>query len=139
MKAIGYLKSIVLTLILATFFTGCNKVSHNGSIDGHWQIMNIEELSTGDHTTVTDQRYIGIQLHVMQLIGPGVSVAANMTYDKNDATISCDFPYLPQDQVESKLAPFGIRSNPVTFEVVESNRSTLVLRTSETIITCRRF
>lgn len=139
MKLIDYIKVIVLVVIVMVTAGGCNKVSHNGSIDGNWEIMNIEDRSTGDNVVPDPRRFIAIQLRVMQLSSSGGLQTSYMTYDKKAETITCSFPYIKENQVESILAPYGIRTNPITFEVIKADRGSLVLRTPQTVITCRRF
>lgn len=130
-----------LTLLMISF-AGCRKVSHNGAIDGNWQILTIENRSTGDIETVEGPRFYAIGLHVVNLTygyTQGGSKTANMVYDKENATITLDFPYADLNSEPGALTPWGIYTNPVTLTVLTANSSTLVMQTPETIITCRKF
>ena len=62
-----------------------------------------------------------------------------MTYDKDAETISCDFPYVKDEDVETQLGAYGIFSNPVKMDIVKLDGKSLVIRTDKSIITCRRF
>lgn len=138
MKTLKHILSLTTLIILLSGLAACNKASHNGALDGQWQITTIENLSSGETTVPNPARYICINLHIMQLTG-GNRPTANMTYDKKAGHISCDFPYVEKDKTESTLSPWGIYSNPVEFDVVKLNHKELVLRTDRTLITCRRF
>lgn len=138
MKFIKYV--VLIVAVAAALFCGisCNKASHNGKLDGQWQIMSIEETDNGNVTSPANNSYICINLHIIQLTGNGMT-SGNMTYDKKAATLYCDFPYVKPEQVESMLGRFGIFSNPVTLDIVKLDGKSLILRTDRTIITCRRF
>ena len=138
MKFIKYI-ALIVTVATALFCgVSCNKASHNGKLDGQWQIMSIEESATGKVTSPVRNSYICINLHIIQLTGNGMTTG-KMTYDKKAATLYCDFPYVKPEQVESLLGGFGLPSNPVTLDIVKLDGKSLVLRTDKTIITCRRF
>lgn len=137
MKFIKYIL-LLLSISVLLSVTGCRKVSHNGKIDGHWQIMTIEDTSTGNVIEPDPREYISINLHIMQLTGAG-RLTANMTYDKDGAKITCDFPYVKQPDVERVMGVYGFFSNPVSMDVVKVDGKQLILRTDRTLITCRRF
>ena len=50
-----------------------------------------------------------------------------------------DFPYSQSESGAAALRQYGIYTNPVVFEVLKADRKQLVLRTPETVITCRRY
>lgn len=128
--------------LLMISFAGCRKVSHNGAIDGNWQILSIENRATGEFETVDNPRFYAIGLHVVNLTyghTQGSGKTANMVYDKENKVITLDFPYTDLNSDPNTLSPWGIYTNPVTLTVLEANRSSLVLQTPETIITCRKF
>ncbi|MDE5806768.1 MAG: lipocalin-like domain-containing protein [Muribaculaceae bacterium] len=135
-----YLKFIMLALSLTALIgiSSCRKVSHNGKLDGQWQIMTIEETATGSVSEPSQREYICINLHVIQLTGPS-RLTGNMTYDKKGETLSCDFPYVKADEVDRLLGQYGIYANPVTLDVVKVDGKSLVLRSDRSLITCRRF
>lgn len=137
MKALRHIL-LLLSITLLLGATGCRKVSHNGKIDGNWQILTIENTETGTVAAPSSREYIAIQLHIMQLTGPS-RLTANMTYDKSGKKITCDFPYVKQENVEKELGVYGFFSNPVSMDVVKVDGTQLILRTDRTLITCRRF
>ncbi|MBD5330177.1 MAG: lipocalin family protein [Bacteroides sp.] len=137
MKFLKYLLFLVSISVLMSL-TGCRKVSHNGKIDGFWQITTIEDTSTGSVSEPSTREYISINLHIMQLTGAS-RLTANMTYDKSGAKITCDFPYVKQEDVDRVMGVYGFFSNPVSMDVVKVDGKQLILRTDRTLITCRRF
>ena len=132
-----YLYFIVAAIALF-IIPSCNKVSHNGALDGQWQIMTIENLNTGEIISPEKGEYICINLHVLQLRRGGV-ISANMAYDKKAGIIDAQFPYVASENVSSQLGPFGIFSNPVRMNIVKLNHKELILKTDATLITCRKF
>jgi len=125
----------VISLFAISSLTSCRKVSHNGRLDGQWQVMTVENLVSSETVSPYPKIYYCFNLHVAQLTGTG-GATGNLHYDKDDAEITIDFPYVKD---LSGLANFGIHSNPVTMHIDRLNGKTLVLRTPESIITCRRF
>lgn len=128
----------VTAFAAATLLSSCNKVSHNGALDGQWQIMTIENLNTGEVVTPAKGEYICINLHVLQLRGIQL-LSANMSYDKNAAVIDAQFPYVTPENVSSQLGVYGIYSNPVRMDIIKLSHKELVLKTDQTLITCRKF
>ncbi len=144
LKKMKFLKYITLVIAFTALCIGmgsCNKVSHNGKIDGFWQIMTIEDVATGEIASPQSREYIAINLHVIQLTG-ATRITGNMSYDKKAGTLACDFQDFSGLKVEAQagaLAKYGIMVNPVTMNVVKVDGKSLVLRTDQTLITCRRF
>lgn len=127
---------------------GCNKMPINGKLDGNWQIMQIE-LPAEDGTYVATvpelRRYFNISLHVFQMRyvtageSPGRAESGNLSYDKKEGRFTVDFPYNTDAGGMKWLEPYGVYSNPVTFEILRLDSKNLVVRTPESIITCRRY
>lgn len=140
------MKKINLNIFVALFaavvmicvLSGCRKASDNGKLDGQWQIMKIENVATGEEMVPPVRKYICLNLHVVQLTGNGQAFG-NMHYDKDKGIINWDFPKLKTEDEIATLQSWGLYSNPVTLEVVKLDGSQMVLKTPETVITCRRF
>lgn len=129
-------------LLITVSFCGCRKVSHNGKLDGQWQIMKIENLETGAIEVPETRAYICLNLHVVQLTllgGENTSTGGNMRYDKDAGEIYWDFPYNTEGDTFKELATWGIYENPVTLKILKINNKSLILKTPQTIINCRRF
>lgn len=137
MKKIIYLLLAVVAIFIST---GCRRASHNGFIDGNWRVSEIYVNSDG-HTEYPEDRFICINLELIQLRYKDLYNYGNLTgeihYDKKQAKLTADF--LGDQGVVSYTKYFGIYSNPVTMDVERINSDKMVLRTPETVITCRRF
>lgn len=131
---------LMTAFVVICALSGCRKVSHNGKLDGQWQIMKIENLETSEEIVPENRMYICFNLHVVQLTSVGFGNASgNMQYDKKAGILNWDFPYNTDESGLNRLSKWGIYTNPVRLEVLKINGSTLILKTPETIITCRRF
>lgn len=143
MKTIIRIAAIVCAIIIGIGATGCRRTSHNGKIDGFWQLRSLEYTQTGQVVDKSESDlYFCINLELMQLrYGKEVATGV-MDYDKSAHRLGVDFRafgLLEEHNQTDYLAAFGVMENPVVFEVVKAGSHTLVLKTPETIITCRRF
>ena len=147
MKRIGFniFLGAALVVLMLTAFGSCRKAPINGKIDGQWQIMSVEWLEDGRDLTPLLRSYIDINLHVMQLRNvaqaeyAGSLYSGNMVYDKTASTITVDFPYNLEGTALLALQPWGIYTNPVTFEIIKLDGKQLILKTPQTLVTCRRY
>ena len=142
MKTIRHLSllaflSIIFSILLA--LSSCNKVSHNGKLDGLCQILSIEDVATGDVSTPEPLEYIAFDLHIMQLQCEGPLFTSEMAYDKEAGTIHARFPYIKDEEMAATIGRFGIMTNPVDITITRLTHSSLVMRTPQTIITCRKY
>lgn len=144
MKLTKYFALIISISAFLICGVSCNKVSHNGKLDGQWQIMTIEVTASGETSVPKDPSYICFNLHLIQFnrdLGDQNSrwPTGNMTYEKKGGSIYCDFPTVKPENIDAQLGIFGIYSNPVTLEIIKLDGKTLVLRSDRCLITCRRF
>ncbi len=143
MKKTSYISAVGFCIMLCVMLLGgCRKAPINGKLDGQWQIMNIEYLADGSDITPELRYYIDISLHVVQLRSvPAVvsSNTGNLKYDKDASTITIDFPYITTESQLEQLQRWGIFSNPVTLNIVKLDGKQLVLKSDESVISCRRY
>lgn len=139
MKAIRNLIIALASIVTMLTLGGCNQTTHNGHLDGQWQIMTIEERSTGAVTVPDHGEYMCFYLDVLQLTDKGARETANMDYDKKAGTLVFDFPYVKSANVASALGRFGFHTNPIRFDIVKLTGKELVIRSDATVITCRKF
>ena len=119
---------------------GCRKAPINGKLDGQWQVMSIELISDGSVVSPTVRSYIDINLHVVNLRNINQNlIPGNLNYDKEASKLTLDFPYNTEGNGFLLLREWGIYQTPVTLDIVKLDGKQLVLRSPETIITCRRF
>lgn len=129
-----------VTIMSLLLFDGCRKAPINGKLDGQWQIMNIELTADGSDASPAIRSYIDINLHVVNLRNIHQSlIAGSLNYDKDASWLTLDFPYNAEGDALLRLREWGIYQTPVTFDIVKLDSKQLVLRSPETIITCRRF
>lgn len=123
----------------------CRKAPINGKLDAQWQIMKIEHIEDGVEQIPALRTYIDINLHVVNLRNvslnetAGPLIAGNLNYDKDAATVTMDFPYNTEGEKLRALQAWGIYSNPVVFHIVKLDGKQLILKSSESIVTCRRY
>ena len=135
----------VIAVLLMTAFGSCRKAPINGKLDGQWQIKSVEWLEDGSDISPLLRSYIDINLHVMQLRNVSMSESAgsvysgNMVYDKSASTITVHFPYNLEGTPLLALQAWGIYTNPVTFEIIKLDGKQLILKTPQTLVTCRRY
>ena len=131
--------ALVAILSLLTF-GACRKAPINGKLDGQWQIMSIELTADGSAANPKLRSYIDINLHVVNLRNTANNlVAGNLSYDKDNSRLTLDFPYNTGGDAFLLLREWGIYQTPVTLDIIKLDSKQLVLRSPETIITCRRF
>lgn len=130
---------LALQMLLAVVLLGgCVNHPINGDLDGQWQVMNIEK--GGEDLGVVGQRYICVQLHVVQLTQGGIFATGNLHYTKGGDTIGIDFPEIEADTSDFvKLSEWGVYENPVTFHIEELTRKRLVMSCGDVRVTCRKF
>ncbi len=133
--------AVCLTLLLLLpILSSCRKMSHNGKLDGFWQIQSIESIfSELQPVDPSSHRFICINLHVVNLDERGVQRTGNLHYDKEEGKVTMDFPYVNLTNDPNALAKWGIYENPVVCTIVKVDSKQLILQTPQTTITCRRF
>lgn len=131
-----------VTILLS--LSSCRKASINGKLDAQWQIMKIEHLADGTVETPELRSYINLNLHVVNLRyvrneSAGMVYSGNMHYDKDKSTLTMDFPYNKDSDKLKALQQWGIYTNPIVFDIMKLDNKQLVLKSPETIVTCRRY
>ena len=113
-------------------FHSCRKTGINGDLDGQWQVMSIENLSTGEVTN-PKRIYYCLFRHTVNLTRGPVAAAGNMAYDGGMLTLQ-----FPSSPVES-LADWGIYDEITVFKVEEVNSSRLIIASDRSRISMRRY
>lgn len=147
----SFLSSIARTLILGALclatLAGCEKWSHNGYLDGQWQILSVSDAGREVQFPEDEIYYYCFYLHTFQLTYTGhrpLKLSGNLTYDKNDDKIGLELGFVKEGQVnQSTLDRFVYWGMPVSGEVVmtikELTSSRLVMEHGDVVITCRKF
>lgn len=132
MVKVAKYQCLVAFLLMLLTICGCRKWSHNGDLDGYWQVREVV-LMDNDSVLPVNNLYISLNLHIVQLSTGGVG---NMSYDKRSGRIIWDFPY---DGWQSKLKPYGLYAQHEEGSVVEATDKQLILKFPTAKIICRRF
>lgn len=119
-------------MMLIALVSSCQKESHNGKLDGTWQLLTIKHLDTGVVDNVKEyQRFYCIQLEMIYLQNGGGQ--GLFTYSGNKLDVR---------MVGSKkedVIPFGFTDTTQSFIVEKLGNSNMVLRTVDNELTFRRF
>lgn len=134
-----------IVLMVSLFLPGCEKASHNGDLDGQWQVM---EVLHGDDpvSRPEDQRYYyDFYLSTFQLgytdMRPAMLVG-NMVYE--GSRLSLDLPYVEAGRVKpewiKRLLFWGMPSDgKAVMEIRELTSERLVMQHDSVTIICRKF
>lgn len=132
----AFLITLLATLIL-TFPVSCNKMSHNGDLDGRWQITHIRYHSTGQEIDGPVRIYWDFNLALMTIsdLRPGKSFFTYGRFDhKGDRLrISTIRATIPQ------VRPRGLCDTIVDFRVITLTHSQMVLNSDSTLVEFRKF
>lgn len=113
----------------------CRRVSHNGQLDGNWQIIEIRDNNTG---TIVQPKgeFMAVQLELVQFRGGESVITGVLSYSKSEDKIGIQFP----DNTDIvTLRQYGVAENPALFTIVRLDSKRLCLHSEATDITFRRF
>lgn len=151
MKKIQKLLILIAVALSGLLNTACDKVPMNGDLDGMWQLMDIE-YTDGTHQTPDKQRYMCIQLHLIQLTvysNVHQGIYSHFTHNGDELRLYDFYDLRHWKNTEttnevledaSQLEPWGISGLDVTYHIVKLNGSALILKDpSGTLLTFRKF
>lgn len=137
-----------LILVISLTLTGCDKWSHNGDLDGQWQVMEVLYDNTPIQFPDDGKKYYyNFYLSTVQLSMTGerpVRLKANMVYDKKGKEIIMDFVYVREGKIAQEtidmLAYWGVpQSGEMVADIKELTSSRLVMEYPGVQIVCRKF
>ncbi|MDE7402008.1 MAG: lipocalin-like domain-containing protein [Muribaculaceae bacterium] len=145
-------------ILLGLASSSCRRWSHNGDIDGYWQIQTIEYFDpASDHKTVTEvvdfnhdrddegnlltREYIAVGLELLQCyygdkMHPTPAANGLINYNKKQNILIVDFRGTSSEATRRK---FGIFGDPATLKIRKVDSHKLVFESSGAIVTCNRF
>jgi len=148
---IGKVNSIVektlLTVIFSMILVGCGKWSHNGHLDGQWQVMEVTYSGVPVDFPEGERFYYNFYLHTLSLgftdSRPGL-LKGNMTYDDKAAKLYLDFAYIKEGRLQQKwkdrLIYWGVpKSGDMHVNIRELTSKRLVMEYDDVVIVCRKF
>ncbi len=130
--------SIVLIFLSLFLVSSCDlEMSNNESLDGYWQLVQIDTLDGGSQDMEKSRIYWSVQLNLLQFNKIGENVDYLMRFDYNDVNLRLYDPYLsarnsgdkPVTDIE-ELKPYGVNSLDENFLVETLNSGNLVLISS---------
>lgn len=165
-QAIRLIKSFIVALLLISF-SGCDKMSDNGALDGMWQIMSVAYNSnySGTNSTKAEvfdfinetdakkyKAYLSFQLDLAKLHwldtyieGPNNIVLCRFTRGKSELRFhqfywDCvDHNIKLTDEEATRLSPFGFHQTDETFKVIQLTHKSMILQSKYARIVLRKF
>lgn len=137
----------VLILVAIVFLPGCRKWSHNGYLDGMWQVMQVTYSDDAVSFPEGTRYYYNFYLHTFQLSTeddrPEVLIG-NMTYEEDAGKLLLDFPYIKNGRISKKwrdkLVYWGVpQSGEMDLRIRQLTSSRLVMEYDSVVIVCRKF
>lgn len=140
-----FLTSVVGIFMILFMQTGCGKASHNGDLDGQWQVMEVIEGSTPVIFPEGERFYYLFYLHTFQLGFTDkrpFGLVGNMSYDKS--TLGLDFPLIREGRVSPewirRLRYWGLpETGDAVLQIREINSQRLVMQRDSVTVVCRKF
>lgn len=131
--------------ISAVAWTGCSKASHNGDLDGQWQVMEVVYGDTSLPHPEEERFYYDFYLSTFQLgytdKRPEILVG-NMDYE--GSTLGLELPYVAAGRVGrewiERLPYWGMPTDgKAVMKIKELTGSRLVMQHDTVTIVCRKF
>lgn len=147
-RNIIFLSRVAVLIIFSLMtFSGCRKWSHNGDIDGQWQVLEVSYSGSPIEFPEGEIYYYNFYLHTFQLTFTGVRpnrLTGNFTYDKDKDLIGLELGYVIENKVDplwlQRLVYWGIPSSgEVVMQIHELTSSRLVMGYDNVLIVCRKF
>lgn len=131
------IKDILYIFLVIMLMCGCQKMPVNGDLDGQWQVMEVTENNHVIDRPLGQQYYICFSLHTVNLTTGQVVTSGNIHYDGQ--TLGMEFPYFHTPEENELLTSWGIYQNPVTFQIEKLTHKTLILKSGDVRVSCRKF
>lgn len=128
----------IICALLAGLFTGCSMGPLYGDLDGQWQIMQVTD-GGGKDMPMPTRYYYAFERNVVQLRKyPGEGYyTGNLHYE--EPVLTLDFPYVEPEREEETIGEWYVVSNPCKMTVLKLDAKSLILKSGDYTITCRKF
>ncbi|MDD6210593.1 MAG: lipocalin-like domain-containing protein [Bacteroidales bacterium] len=121
---------LILTFIL--FMFSWQKVSHNGNLDGRWQLMTIEKNDGSIENPV--QIYYSIQLNLINLTHAHGVYLIGYFHHMGDSLHIC-----MRETNKQTVALFGLNDTLQSFAIEQLTKKRMILRSSSNRLLFRKF
>ncbi|MCH5174399.1 MAG: lipocalin-like domain-containing protein [Prevotellaceae bacterium] len=141
-------KGIYILLLLPLLLISCEiETSGNGKLDGNWQLLSFDTLSTGGVCNMKESGiYWGVENHLLQVRNVDKEVKILFRFEKSENTLTVHSPHVfigryetvPVED-ESMLEPFGIYGTEEVFAVERLSGSSMVLTNERLRLRFRKY
>lgn len=140
-----FLSSIPVLMLI--FLCGCGKLSHNGDLDGQWEVMQVLDGGTQVEPPADKTFYYNFYLHTFQLSFTGnrsLMLTGNMAYSPEEDRLGLELGFVKAGRVHPSLIAllrfWGIpESGEVVMHIDELTSSRLVMSQGDVTVVCRKF
>lgn len=137
----------VVACLAYPFFSGCKNWSHNGYLDGMWQVMEVTYADSLIEFPENARFYYNFYLHTFQLSTNNdrpEGLIGNMTYETHQDRLYLELPRIQEGRVSKKwldmLVYWGVsKSGEMDVNIRQLSPSRLVMEYDSVVIVCRKF
>lgn len=126
------MKPFYLFVLIVLFITSCQKVSHNGKLDGMWQLIKIEE-NNGEANS-PERMYYSFQLNLINLRQVGNLYLLGYFRQTKDSLY-----IVMRETTKEAVAPYGLSDTIQTFGIEQLTSKKMILYSPENRLYFRKF
>lgn len=139
------MRAAALAALVAMVMEGCRKWSHNGDLDGQWQVIQVTYSGVPVDFPEGERFYYDFYLNTFQLGFTDMRptwLRGNFVYD--ESRLALDFPYIKEGRLSAewteRLVYWGVPdSGEMDMHIRTLDGKTLVMEYDDVVITCRKF
>ena len=141
-------KLIYILLLFPMFLVSCEiETSSNGKLDGNWQLLSFDTLSTGGICDMSKSGiYWGIENNLLQVRDIAKEEKLFFRFERNGNTLKIYNPHILESHYvtvpvedESMLTPFGILGKEDVYTMEQLSGSSLVLTNQRLRLRFRKY
>lgn len=138
------MKPHILPTILALLCFGCQKYSYKETeLHGMWQVISVEDKTTGELVETDGERYYIFQRHMAQVgyLAPNTGSSGSMRKYACEFSIENDSIYMGKFHTAPStfLLQFGIYDEYTTFAIDKEKRNKLIFTSDKASISMRKY
>lgn len=138
----------ILFLLFPILFFSCEiETSGNGKLDGNWQLLSVDTLSTGGVCDMKQSSiYWGVEKNLLQVRNTENGEKIFFRFEKNENVLIIHSPHVFESKYEtvpvedeSRLVPFGIQGLEDVFQIEKLTNSNFVLVNQQLRLHFRKY
>ena len=138
------MKQYILPTILALLCCACQKYSYKETeLHGMWQVISVEDKTTGELVETDGERYYIFQRHMAQVgyLAPNTGSSGSMRKYACEFSIENDSIYMGKFHTAPStfLQQFGIYDEFTTFAIDKEKRNKLIFTSDKASISMRKY